>query len=236
MVRFAFAIGRIRSLETQLLDESRLLRLVDAHDLNAAFLILREIPFHAAEIDKLDNSFDFELLLKNELAATKALIDSFAPGDELIKALWQKNDSNLALIDYIELLEKSASRLGNPLFSRYVAAYAALNRLKLDLLSGTHEPNAMIERFRYTVYARPVAIGLEELKKSGSLFGLEREIDNYLMMIMKNARYLSFGIEPLLGYLFAREHEVRMLRLVLTGKLLQVKVDQLRERLRTTYV
>ncbi|OGC10961.1 hypothetical protein A3K48_00245 [candidate division WOR-1 bacterium RIFOXYA12_FULL_52_29] len=236
MVKFAYAIGRIRSLETQLLDESRLLRLADAPDLNAAFLILREIPFHAAEIDKLENSFDFESLLKNELAATKSLLDSLAPGEELIEAMWLKNFSDMALIDYLELLEKASVRSGSPLFVRYAGAFAALNRLKLEVLSGSGDASALIERFRFTAYARPVAIGLEEYKKSGSLFALERETDNYLMSIMKHAKYLTFGIEPLLGYLFARELEVKMLRLILTGKHLQTKGGQLKERLRLTYV
>lgn len=234
MVKFAYAIGRIRSLETQLLDASHLLRLTDAQDIDSAFLILRENSFHAAEIDKLEHSFDFEALLRQELASTKALLDSLAPGEESLAALWLRY-SDLSLGDYLVRLEKTARRVKSPLFRRYVAAYAALNRIKLSLLE-QGDPDQLIERYRFTDLAKPVAAGLEEYRRGGSLFALERETDNHLLSIMKEAKYLTFGIEPLLGYFFAREQEQKMIRLVMTAKLLQVAPQLIKERLRQTYV
>ncbi|MFA6170461.1 MAG: V-type ATPase subunit [Candidatus Margulisiibacteriota bacterium] len=230
MVKFAYAIGRIRSLETQLLDASHLLRLTEAPDQDSAFLILRENPFHAAEIDKLEHSFDFEALLRQELSSTKALLDSLAPGEESLAAMWLKY-SDLSLGDYLVQLEKTAGRVQSPLFRRYVLAYATLNRLKLSLLKEKSDPDQIIEHYRFTAFARPVTAGLEEYRRSGSLFALERETDNHLFSIMKEAKYLTFGIEPLLGFLFAREQEQKMIRLIMTAKLQKIPSQLIKERL-----
>jgi V/A-type H+-transporting ATPase subunit C len=69
-----------------------------------------------------------------------------------------------------------------------------------------------------------------------NLEGLERNSDNYLMNYMKKAKFINLGPEPIVVYMFAREAEIRNLRIILVGKLNKVSESLIRERLRDSYV
>jgi len=68
-----------------------------------------------------------------------------------------------------------------------------------------------------------------------SLTVLEREYDNYLTRMIAQAKYISLGIEPLVGYLIAKEIECKTLRIILVGKVNNVSIIKLKERLRRAY-
>jgi V/A-type H+-transporting ATPase subunit C len=68
-----------------------------------------------------------------------------------------------------------------------------------------------------------------------SLSRLEREFDNYLISLMAAAKLNAFGIEPLIAYFLAKEQEVKVLRLILVGKINQVANAEIKERLRRAY-
>lgn len=83
-----------------------------------------------------------------------------------------------------------------------------------------------------TGYSRLIA---EDSHLLTSLTVLEREYDNYLTDIISKAKLISLGIEPLVGYLIAKEVEIRTLRIILVGKTNGVPTLQLKERLRRAY-
>jgi V/A-type H+-transporting ATPase subunit C len=66
--------------------------------------------------------------------------------------------------------------------------------------------------------------------------GVEKALDNKKMEYVKDALYVPFGIEPVVGYLQAKETEVMNLRMILTGKISGMDDALIRERLRDTYV
>ena len=66
--------------------------------------------------------------------------------------------------------------------------------------------------------------------------GVEKYLDNQKMEYVKDALYVPFGIEPIVGYLQAKESEVMNLRMILTGKISGMDDALIRERLRETYV
>lgn len=233
---FAYAVGRVRALEAHMLDESKIIRMADAKDFEAAFLVLRETPAFAEKIDRLEHPFDFEALLKNEMQWVRELLESLAPGNEILSVMWKKYDPELPLNDYLKLLNAAAEKYGVPLFCSYARGFTILNRLKLDLAAGKFDLEAVQNQYRFTDYHRAVNRGLDHFKKSGSLFALEREIDNHLMEILKKAKFKAFGIEPLIGFMYAKEIENKILRLILTGKRMQVKTEAIKERLRLSYV
>jgi V/A-type H+-transporting ATPase subunit C len=53
---------------------------------------------------------------------------------------------------------------------------------------------------------------------------------------VKNAKYIPFGIEPLAGYLIAKDNEIKIARIIMAGKLAGISPELIRERLRETYV
>jgi vacuolar-type H+-ATPase subunit C/Vma6 len=236
MVKFAYAVGRIRALEANLLDESRLIRMIDAKDFESAYLVLQEAPFFAEKINQLPHPFDFDRLLELELETSCKILAELAPGNPLIEVLSKKNDPSLPLDSYIRLLAETSRRHPSPLFRKYVRGFIVLNQLKFRLLQGKFEPEAVIAEFRYTDYYPAVQHGMESYKTTGSLFALEREIDNHLTRTIQMAKYKAFGIEPLIGFMIAKEIEVKIIRLILTCKQLQVKTEEIKARMRLSYV
>lgn len=61
-------------------------------------------------------------------------------------------------------------------------------------------------------------------------------LDDYLMGIIKEAKYFHFGIEPLIGYIFAKEYEVKNLRRILAGKFFGLEQELVKNSLEVSYV
>ena len=88
-----------------------------------------------------------------------------------------------------------------------------------------------VSRFGYAVTA-----GVESLEASGKFTEFERLCDNCLLDYVKNAKYVPFGIEPLVGYMAAKDSEIKTARIVMSGKLAGIPSEEIRGRLRETYV
>ena len=89
--------------------------------------------------------------------------------------------------------------------------------------------------FEYTPYARVVSEGVEYLQSKNSFLRLEKLCDDYFMEFLKRAKYLTFGVEPLIAYFYAKENEFKMLRMIFVGKLNAVPGDLIKERLPEVY-
>ena len=66
--------------------------------------------------------------------------------------------------------------------------------------------------------------------------GVEKYLEDQRMDYVKDALYVPFGIEPIVGYLRAKEAEVKDLRMILTGQVSGMDGEAIKERLRETYV
>ncbi len=76
----------------------------------------------------------------------------------------------------------------------------------------------------------------ETANLTGSLVSFECECDNAVMSYLRSARYVAFGEEPIIAYVAAREADIMTIRIILAGKLQELPVDEIRERLRASYV
>jgi V/A-type H+-transporting ATPase subunit C len=77
---------------------------------------------------------------------------------------------------------------------------------------------------------------MDEFAKNRDPGIIERHGDNFLISSLWKSKLVSFGPEPLVTYIIARENEIRALRIILTGKKNRVLPDNIRERLRDVYV
>ena len=102
-----------------------------------------------------------------------------------------------------------------------------ISELKKAVLKGKDEVVAYLSG---TDYAELVA-GAE---KSGSAF--EKECDNYLMNMLDEVKRISFGIEPLVAYYYAREIEWKNLRITVGAIHAGMSAEAVRERMRELYV
>jgi V/A-type H+-transporting ATPase subunit C len=78
--------------------------------------------------------------------------------------------------------------------------------------------------------------GLESYSRTKTLTKLEKLADDYIFNIAKKGKYIAFGIEPLVGYLMAKENEAKIIRIIMVGKMNNIPNEIIRERLRDVYV
>ena len=88
----------------------------------------------------------------------------------------------------------------------------------------------------FSNYAELVKSGIEYYSKTSSVSLLEKLADNFIMNIMKNAKIIPFGVEPLVAYIYAKETEIKIIRIIMVGKLNNISAEVVRERLRDIYV
>lgn len=80
------------------------------------------------------------------------------------------------------------------------------------------------------------AEGAALLEGQGSMTAFERLCDNAVAHYIRKARQVPFGVEVVVGYLFARQSELTALRIILSGRLAGLPKETIRERLREAYV
>jgi V/A-type H+-transporting ATPase subunit C len=106
---------------------------------------------------------------------------------------------------------------------------------------GTVEPELLM-----VSYARPVEELAERVAVKGAFRSMEvAEIidvrrldvatDNLLMEYARRMRRVATGVDPVIGYVIARRSEVRILRMLLLGKIAGMSAEALRRRLRELY-
>ena len=86
-----------------------------------------------------------------------------------------------------------------------------------------------------TVYGPALSSSYDAVKNKGSLSGFEKLCDNFMVGVLKQSRFVPFGIEPVLSYLVAKENEAQAIRIVMASKIAGVAPEKITERLRETY-
>jgi len=157
-----------------------------------------------------------------------------------------------------------ASKYSNKFLLGYLEAVADLNNIRnlirlkmlegnIRLLDAVLLPFGAIEKkmflqhfddsieslgtvFSNTPYGEIVIEAIRRWADENSLSTFEKLADNYLVNYLKPAKYIVFGIEPLIAYLLAKEHEIKLIRIIMIGKINDVPTDIINERLRDTYV
>jgi len=114
-------------------------------------------------------------------------------------------------------------------------------KMQIDFLNIKNFPNIFIPggRLKKEIFKQDIA----NIEKKTLFFypkfdfaNQEKSIDNLLTDYIKKAKTYSFGIEPLLAYLFAKEGELKNIKLILLGKLNNINPSVIKENLRETYV
>ncbi len=77
---------------------------------------------------------------------------------------------------------------------------------------------------------------VEEFKNTNSLNSFEKSMDDYLVEIVRKTKSINYGAEVIFSFLFAKELEIKNLRLILVGKVNDLSAEFIKERLREVYV
>lgn len=107
-----------------------------------------------------------------------------------------------------------------------------------DLLAGMlDEPlESLITMLSMSDYADLVSEGVRNWLDRGTVSSLEKLSDDYITAYLKKGKWTPFGLEPLVGYLWAKEIEIKNIRLILVGKINKLPAEAIRERIRDVYI
>lgn len=133
------------------------------------------------------------------------------------------------------LLRVKKQGKGREFFSEVLILGGTIDKDKLFALLNDSAEN-ISSKLSYTDYSEILKSGIEAYVKNGSSALFEKLSEDYIMKLMKNAKYVSFGIEPILAYVYAKETEIKLLRIIMVGKLNNIASEVIRERLRDSYV
>ncbi len=105
------------------------------------------------------------------------------------------------------------------------------------LVTLMNEPlESLVTSFSMSQYADLLAEGVNEWQEKESASRFEKLSDDYITNYLTRAKWMPFGYEPLLGYLWAKEIEIKNIRLILVGKINGLSNEAIRERLRNGYI
>lgn len=107
------------------------------------------------------------------------------------------------------------------------AGSADVSRLAKSAAKGTDE---LLEYLSSTSFSKEAQL----LSKSDAAF--EKQCDDKVTEIVKKAKYVFFGFEPIAAYYYAVQAEIKTVRVVLVSKLSGVSEEIIRERVRALYV
>lgn len=108
---------------------------------------------------------------------------------------------------------------------------------KAKLVSLINEtPENIMTKLSFSSYSNIIKEGIESYIETGSVNLLEKLSDNYIMKLMKDSKLVTFGPERILAYIYAKETEIKIIRIIMVGKLNNIAEEVIRERLRDIYV
>lgn len=88
---FAYITGLIRTLETKLLNQNELERMVDAKSFQDAYRVLNELDY-SKYLDDIKSPTEFQIILNKDLEATKKLLLKTTPYSWFLNIFWYYYD------------------------------------------------------------------------------------------------------------------------------------------------
>ena len=130
----------------------------------------------------------------------------------------------------LRLFEMSAGAAGESLLDRALVPGGTLDEIffKTAYSAGRE---GLLTALSATPYAVLVPIAGTHAPEK-----IERAADNYLTGLLHETTFSAFGPEVPFAYLMGLETAVKNLRIVLTGKAAGLSADEIRERVRDSYV
>lgn len=125
--------------------------------------------------------------------------------------------------------------LNRALFDDVIVSGGNIALSNLKMIFSEPKEN-ILNRFSMTNMYKYIKEGLENYVNSDDLNILDKELDDYLMECLKNAKIITTGLAPIIGYINAKENEIKNIRIVLVGKINNVDSDSIKRRLRKNYV
>jgi len=172
-----------------------------------------------------------DLILDRELYHQLYLI-ALREGREFLTELVEKSIdlANIKIFLRAKFLGKEKSFLDLAL-----ADYGKIEKkFYLDIYD--HPWQDLVRYFSRTPYNEITSSLIKEIDKPELVLShFDRMADNFLLQSVRKAKFISIGPEPLIGYILAKENEVKLIRLIVMGKIGAWPKKAIRERMRELY-
>lgn len=163
----------------------------------------------------------------NELVKIKKSLD-YEFTDKIVNAL-------IDLTNVRTLLRIKKQGKGRDFASEVLVDDGLISKSKLLSLLNESSEN-ILTKLSFSAYSNIFKEGIQSYIDKGSVNLLEKLSDNYMMKIMKDSKLVTFGPERILSYIYAKETEIKIIRIIMVGKLNNIAEEVIRERLRDIYV
>jgi len=257
---YIFAIGKIRALERFLIRQEVFEEAIEA-DLGEALRLFVESDIYSDDILHIKNSQELEVILNRELADLKNQISDLILDKELVSLLdldgrkcvdyLLKGYRSEFLEDYIRHLVdmyniKTFLRLNilaepqglledNLICDGFIKREVFIKSYDKDLAAFMNQLECVHKRSQVIDYTFFLREGIEKVEKESSFVTLEKAMNDFLVSVLKPAKFIAFGPEPVLAYYFAKVNEIDLMRMIILAKLNNVSGDLVKERLNAVY-
>lgn len=253
---YAYAVGRVRALERNLVSSAVFREAAGEKDFFSALKIIFDTGNFLDEMTDIKNSEELDFFLDNEQRNLFHLMSKILLEKDMLEISTQHDEPQVALaiaqntgyffiVDYF----RHKIDLGNlKIFSR--VKYLGLSAEKFDsafLSGGILEKRIFLQSFdlslvefgemlRASPYRAIWLKAVDTLIEKDTFIELERCFEDFLMIYLRKAKYIVFGPEPVFAYMLARKRELSLVRLLGVGKLNLVPPEVLKHRISETYV
>lgn len=259
-LNYTFAVGKVRVLENFLIRQQVFEEAIES-ELSRALELFTESDLYGEELLYTKNSQQLEALLSEELSKIKMLTRSLLLDKKLLcllgsdslsdlKQSFKQSDSQF-LQDYfmytvdmhniktflrLYVLKEPEEKLKTYLiYEGFFKKKTFLELYSQDLSNFLHRLKYVHKHARVIDYAFFLEDAVKKLKEHNSFVALEKAINEFLIQVLKPAKYLSFGPEPVIAYYFAKVNEINLIRLIILAKLNNLTTDLVKERLNNVY-
>ncbi|NLK38031.1 MAG: V-type ATP synthase subunit C [Epulopiscium sp.] len=144
---------------------------------------------------------------------------------------------NQFVIDYVSKMcdltnLKSFLRIKkmNKDFTAFSSVFVEGGILSLNYFLNAFSMDNPINSFKATAYGWVCEEGMHK-----GFTEFEKLCDNYMMNYVKDAKFKALTLEPLVAYLYAKESEIKTVRIITSGKLNHIDSKIIKERVREAY-
>jgi V/A-type H+-transporting ATPase subunit C len=257
---YAFAIGQVRALENFLIQREVFEEAADS-GLEEALRLFVEADSYSAQLLHVKDSRQLEELLSKELESLQKQVSALLLDAELQDLLHLDSLADISkaassvenefirdyLRHYIDLYNiKSFLRLqilGEPLERLEKVLGAAGFIPSQEFVRLYHQDvTALINRMEFVQkgsatldYAYYLAEAIHKVTQQRNFLYIEKAINDFLIQILRPAKYICFGPEPIIAYYFAKVNEIHLIRMIVLAKFNALPQELWKERLNAVY-
>jgi V/A-type H+-transporting ATPase subunit C len=253
---YAFAVGRVRVLEKDLVSDIVFREAAEERDIAGAIKIIFDVGRFLDEMTEVRNSEQLDNFLANEERNLLKTLSEIFIETELLRIMTYETSAPLTAFsiaqkfDYSFISDYFQHRIGlGNLKMFFRAKFLGLTKERIEnslLAGGFYSPDLLLnsfdlpyseisEKIHFTPYRKLWEKAVDAFGEKETFVELERQIEDYLIRYLKKAKYIVFGPEPIFAYGLARRRELGLIRILAVGKLNHIPTEILKERLGKTY-